>query len=118
MVPPMKVLPILQPRFWWMIRELAGVLGVAAGIGQDEYRVRTALTYDVAGSRPQEPLTLSVAPKRTNMFVDLSLTPLPLVRIVGELGRVWGGDMDTYNRFDPAVDDPRFYGSVGLRIGF
>ena len=94
------------------------VLGVAAGIGQDEYRVRTALTYDVAGSRPQEPLTLSVSPERTNMFVDLSLTPLPLVRIVGELGRVWGGDMDSYNRFDPAVDDPRFYGSVGLRIGF
>ena len=94
------------------------VLGIAAGIGQDEYRARTGLTYDVAGTQPQQPLTLSIAPKRTNMFVDLSLTPLPLVRIVGELGRVSGGDVDTYNRFDPAAGDPRLYGSVGLRIGF
>lgn len=94
------------------------VFGLAAGVGQDEYRARTAITYDVAGTHPEQPYTLETRPKRTNMFVDLSLTPLPLVRIVGELGRVSGGDIDTYNRFDPAADDPRTYGSLGLRIGF
>ncbi len=94
------------------------VLGVAAGIGQDEYRASAALTYDVEGVLPQHPLTLDISPKRTNMFVNLSLTPFPLVRVVGELGRVSGGDSQTYNRFDPAVGDARLYGSVGLRLGF
>lgn len=94
------------------------VLGIAAGIGQDEYRASTALTYDVAGVQPPQPFTLDISPKRTNMFVDLSVTPFPLVRVVGELGRVSGGDLQTYNRFDPAAGDERLYGSVGLRVGF
>jgi hypothetical protein len=93
------------------------VFGIAAGVGQDEYRARTALSYDVAGSSPDQPLTLKIEPKRTNVFVDLSLTPLPFVRIVGEIGRVSGGDLDTFNRFDPVAGDPRLYGSVGLRVG-
>jgi hypothetical protein len=38
--------------------------------------------------------------------------------VVGELGRVSGGDLQTYNRFDPAAGDERLYGSVGLRVGF
>jgi hypothetical protein len=46
------------------------------------------------------------------------VTPFPLFRLVGELGRVSGGDLQTYNRFDPAADDARLYGSVGLRIGY
>ena len=94
------------------------VLGLAAGVGQDEYRTRTGLTYDVAGAHPQQPLALNLSPKRTNMFIDLSLAPLPLVRIVGELGRVSGGDLNTYNDFDPAAGDARLYGSLGLRLGF
>lgn len=94
------------------------VFGLAAGIGQDEYRARTSLTYDVAGSHPGQPLELEIQPKRTNMFVDLSLSPLPFLRIVGEIGRVSGGDVATYNTFDPAADDPRLYGSLGLRVGF
>ena len=94
------------------------VLGIAAGIGQDEYRASTALTYDVGGVGPPQPFTLDVSPKRTNMFVDLSVTPFPLVRVVGELGRVSGGDLQTYNHFDPGAGDARLYGSLGLRIGF
>jgi len=94
------------------------MLGVAAGVGQDEYRAGTSLTYDVEGVRPERPFALAISPKRTNMFVDLSVTPFPFVRVVGELGRVSGGEAQTYNRFDPAADDGRLYGSVGLRIGF
>lgn len=52
------------------------------------------------------------------MFMNLSIAPVPFVRMVGELGRVSGGDSQTYNRFDPAVGDARLYGSVGLRLGF
>jgi hypothetical protein len=93
------------------------ILGLAAGIGRDEYRASSALTYDVDGVRPDRPLTLDISPTRTNMFVNLSVTPFPLVRMVGELGRVSGGELQTYNRFDPAAGNERLYGSVGLRIG-
>lgn len=109
----------IRARSWRVVASKSFlVLGVAAGIGQDEYRARTSLTYDVAGVRPPQPFTLQVSPRRTNMFVDLSLTPFPLLRVVGELGRVSGGDLRTYNRFDPAAGDARLYGSVGLRLGF
>lgn len=109
----------IEARSWRVVASKSFlVLGIAAGIGQDEYRASTALTYDVGGVRPPQPFTLDVSPKRTNMFVDLSATPFPLVRVVGELGRVSGGDLQTYNRFDPAAGDARLYGSVGLRIGF
>lgn len=94
------------------------VFGIAAGVGQDKYSARTGLTYDVSGFSPGEPLTLKIEPKRTNMFVNLALHPLPLFHIVGELGRVSGGDVSTYNAFDPAAGDARLYGSLGLRVGF
>jgi hypothetical protein len=109
----------IKARSWRVVASKSFlVLGIAAGIGQDEYRASTALTYDVGGVRPSQPFTLDISPKRTNMFVDLSATPFPLVRVVGELGRVSGGDLQTYNRFDPPAGDARLYGSVGLRIGF
>lgn len=94
------------------------VFGLAAGIGQDDFRASSALDYDVEDVRPDRPLSLEISSRRTNMFVDLSVTPFPLFRVVAELGRASGGDVQTYNRFDPAADDARTYGSVGLRVGF
>ena len=109
----------LRARSWRVVASKSFlVLGIAAGIGQDEYRTSTALTYDVAGVQPSRPFDLDISPKRTNMFVDLSITPFPLVRVVGELGRVSGGDLQTYNRFDPAAGDARLDGPAGLRVGF
>ncbi len=109
----------LKTRSWRVVASKSFVVfGVAAGIGQDALRASSALDYDVEGVRPDTPFPLEISPKRTNMFVDLSVTPFPSMRIVGELGRVSGGDVQTYNRFDPAADDARLYGSVGLRFGF
>jgi hypothetical protein len=109
----------VKARSWRVVASKSFVVfGVAAGIGQDELRARSALDYDVEGVRPDRPFALETSPRRTNMFVDLSVTPFPLFRLVGELGRVSGGDVRTYNRFDPAADDARVYGSVGLRIGY
>ncbi|HET7623095.1 MAG TPA: hypothetical protein VFK39_14415 [Gemmatimonadaceae bacterium] len=109
----------VRARSWRVVASKSFVVfGLAAGIGRDEYRTTSALTYDVEGARPQRPLELEISPGRTNMFVDLSITPFPFVRLAGELGRVSGGDLQTYNRFEPAVGDARLYGSVGLRLGF
>lgn len=93
------------------------VFGLAAGIGQDTYESSSVLTYDVQGFNPERTLGISAEPKRTNMFVDLSITPFPFFRLLGEVGRVSGGDVSTYNTFDPAAADARLYGSLGLRIG-
>jgi hypothetical protein len=109
----------LSARSWRVVASKRFLLlGIAAGIGQDVYHARTTLTYDVDGVRPPRPFTLDASPKRTNMFVDVSVTPFPFARLVGELGRVAGGELRTYNRFESAAGDARLYGSVGLRVGF
>lgn len=109
----------LRARSWRVVASKSFlVLGLAAGIGQDVYRARTSLTYQVDGVRPPRPFSLDASPKRTNMFVNLSITPFPFARLVGELGRVSGGDLQTYNRFEDAAGEARLYGSVGLRVGF
>ena len=52
------------------------------------------------------------------MFLDLSMN-LPFFKIVGEIGQVSGGDVETYNQFDGSkADDSRTYGSIGIRFGF
>lgn len=92
------------------------LIGVAAGIGQDRYQADARLDYDVDGARPAQPFALSIRPKRTTAFADLSLNLLVL-NLFGEVGRVTGGDVTTYNTFDPAADAARWYGSIGVRIG-
>jgi hypothetical protein len=91
-------------------------VGVAAGIGQDKYDGRANLTYDVDGITPEAPIILDTKPTRTNAFLDLSANML-LLKLVGEVGRVWGGDVSTYNTFDPIASNARWYGSIGLRVG-
>lgn len=92
------------------------IIGVEAGIGQDKYDADAALTYNVQGTRPDSALTLSTKPTRTNAFVDLSLN-LAVIKIVGEAGHVSGGNVTTYNIFDPVADEGRWYFSLGLRGG-
>jgi hypothetical protein len=93
------------------------IVGLAAGIGQDRYKGDATLTYDVDGVTPQAPIALSISPKRTNYFADVSANLL-MLHIVGELGRVSGGDVTTYNTFEKPASDARLYGSVGVRVGF
>lgn len=92
--------------------------GLAAGIGQDTYessgQVAAAVgTIGTASPMLQQELT------RTNYFVDVSFGLL-LAKVVAEIGMVQGGDeIPTHNTFTGTqADDPRLYGSVGLRIGF
>lgn len=92
------------------------VLGLAAGIGQDTYDASADLTYNVDGITPARRLALDVNPKRTNMFLDVSLN-FPLLKIVGEVGRVSGGDVATFNTFTTPADAARTYGSLGIRLG-
>lgn len=97
-------------------------LAVAAGAGQDRYRSGASVSAAVQGAGGAalrlEPVGLEQRLTRTNVFANLALNAAPL-RLVGEIGRAWGGTIDTYNSFgDVRADDARLYGSVGLRVGF
>lgn len=95
------------------------LFGIAVGGGQDTYDARGSIDYAVRSGlttyRPAAPFALAQKPTRTNLFVDLTLN-LPLLKVLGEVGRVSGGDISTYNTFDPPADTPRFYGTLGFRV--
>ena len=55
---------------------------------------------------------------RTNYFVDLSLN-LPVFKLVGEVGQVTGGTVNTYNSFSGGrADRSQVYGSAGIRLAW
>ena len=91
---------------------------LAAGVGQDIYDA-SATVSSSAGGFNSTPVTVSIPKKltRTNYFGDVSVNLLVL-KLVGEVGMVSGGDIPTYNSFTTEADASRLYGSVGLRFGF
>lgn len=104
------------------------LFGFAAGVGMDKYKsstdVNVALhrTLPVIGAQrfgnsPTTPFKVDAEMTRTNMFLDAYLNIL-LVKIVGEVGMVRGGEMTTFNTFDKLPNASRPYGAVGVRVGF
>lgn len=91
------------------------LFGLAAGVGQDKYDISTAIR---ATQAPAAPITAAVSSEvtRTNYFADVSMNLL-ILKLVGTVGMVSGGDITTYNSYDNAADKSRLYGSVGVRIG-
>lgn len=98
------------------------ILGAGAGFGQDSYDSNANITVTVAPRQSTQggtggPIKLGQDLTRTNIFGTVWLNAR-LMKIVGEVGRVSGGDIVTYNQFDgvqPA--DARTYYSVGLSFG-
>jgi hypothetical protein len=90
---------------------------LAAGFGRDYYDANAKITYNVDG-QTQTPVSLAVSPSRTSIFGDVSLNLIPFVKLVGELGRVSGGSVHTFNMFDNDVNRSRWYGSIGARLAF
>jgi hypothetical protein len=92
------------------------LFGLAAGVGQDSYR-ESALVSGTAGTFVSSQVTFDQRMTRTNYFLDASLN-LPVFKLIGEVGQVSGGTVDTYNEFQTGrADKSRTYGSVGFRIG-
>jgi hypothetical protein len=97
------------------------LFGLSAGMGRDTYDQSANVTATV-NAPPFPAASSSIDPKqsltRTNMFAGASMNLL-LLKITGEVGKVSGGTVATYNQFaGKAADDSRLYGSVGLRLGF
>lgn len=106
----------------WRLVASKGLLlfGLAAGVGQDSYdlgaTINTSLTSTVGGTSNSSVVATVPNIKRTNYFLDASLN-LPLFKIVGEVGQVTGGTVNTYNSIGTErADKSLTYGSVGLRF--
>lgn len=113
----------VKARSW---RAMAGksffFAGAAAGFGQDTYDSNADITVTVAPRQATNggtggPISLGQDLTRTNIFGSVWLDA-KVMKIVGEIGRVSGGTIETYNQFEgvqPA--DSRTYYSVGVSIG-
>jgi hypothetical protein len=95
------------------------LLGAGAGFGQDAYDSNAEITVTVAPRQSTQggtggPISLSQSLTRTNIFGTLWLN-LSVLKLVGEIGRVSGGDIATYNKFEGVqAADARTYYSLGL----
>lgn len=93
---------------------------IAAGFGQDRYEASAAASYvvnDPLARYAGGPIAYEFDVTRTNMFLDLTLNA-GVLKLVGTVGNVSGGEIPTYNSFDREADASRPYGSLGVRIGF
>jgi hypothetical protein len=93
----------------------------AAGAGKDSYDQSATITGTVTGvpviGTASAIVTSPQELERTNFFFDAALN-LPLFKIVGEIGQVSGGTVNTYNSFAGGRADKSLqYFSLGLRIG-
>lgn len=114
----------LQTTAWRITASKSLVLfTIAAGVGQDKYDASTTINAVVHAPLPvgrQAMAPVEINPPtmtRTNYFADVAMNLLVL-KIIGEIGMVSGGTVDTYNTFDKKADASRVYGSVGIRVGF
>jgi hypothetical protein len=107
-------------------------LGLAVGYGMDNYKLSSNITAVVKEPCPTGICRFSPGTtngemdalvdfdqsvSRSNMFANLSLN-LVVLKLVGEVGQVSGGDIKTYNTYETKPDVSRQYASVGFRIGF
>ena len=95
----------------------------AAGVGKDKYDQSADISGTVNTGIPGIPTATSTIPNttqsldRTNYFFDAALN-LPLFKIVGEVGQVSGGTVNTFNSFSGGrADKDQQYFSAGIRIG-
>lgn len=97
------------------------VLGVSLGAGQDRYETSAEVQVTIvraAQSVSSTSVNAAQVMTRRNVFANVSLN-LSVLRLVGEVGRVTGGKVATYNAFigndaNGALD----YASLGLRVNW
>jgi hypothetical protein len=107
----------LQSNAWRLTASKSLLLfGLAAGVGQDTYKTSTSVTATMTGGPTITTPKMESKVTRTNYFADVSMNLLVL-KIVGTVGMVQGGEITTFNTYDNAPDKSRLYGSVGVRIG-
>ena len=107
----------VQTTSWRIVASKSLIMfGLAAGYGRDTYESSGSVAATAGGFTANADVSQNIT--RTNLFANVSANIL-LLKIVGEIGQVSGGDITTFNQFgDKPADASRLYGSVGLRFGF
>ncbi len=100
------------------------MFGVVIGGGQDRYSSSGNLSVFVKDDNgcssgcTGSPFGFKQTITRTNVFADVSVN-FYVAKLVGELGRVSGGSVPSYNSFQGSrADDARTYGSIGFRVQY
>lgn len=88
---------------------------LGAGYGGDTYNLSTSASVNAEGQSGSFSDNLKVT--RNTLYGTLGIN-LWLIKIVGEVGQVSGGNVPTVNTYDTAADASRLYGTVGVRISF
>ena len=92
------------------------MFGLALGAGQDKYESSANVVGRSSAANGEARVEQNLT--RTNYFADLSMN-LMLLKIIGEVGMVQGGEVETFNQWDgKQAADKRLYGSVGMRLSF
>jgi hypothetical protein len=104
-----------------MLQKTFSPITFVVGAGRDRYN--TTATADVEVTVAGVPIRSSniVASQkldRDNVFADVAVN-LAVLRVVGEIGYVRGGTINTYNQFGTSrADKAHPYGSLGIRVSF
>jgi hypothetical protein len=92
------------------------IFGLAVGAGQDKYESSANVVGRSGVANGEASVSQNLT--RTNYFADLSINMM-LLKIIGEVGMVQGGTIETVNQWDgKQAADKRMYGSVGARLSF
>jgi hypothetical protein len=98
-----------------------GLFAVSLGVGQDRSSATASLTAQVrrdGNSQSLVPFTARQRLTRDNAFFGVAVD-VPLVRVGGELGRINGGRIETFNAFgDSRAADALLYATIGVRLHF
>jgi hypothetical protein len=89
---------------------------LGAGYGGDTYDYSTNVLVNVAGGGSGS-FSDAQSVTRTTMYGTLGIN-LWLIKVVGEVGQVSGGDITTFNDFATPANEARTYGTLGVRISF
>jgi hypothetical protein len=97
------------------------LFGLSAGYGVDRYESSALVSVSIhrAGQAfTSSPIDVRQKLTRRNYFVDASFN-LPVLKVVGEIGRATGGTITTFNTFEGRrADDPLTYASLGVRLAW
>lgn len=94
------------------------LLQLGAGFGKDSYDFGADVSATVNdGGSFNGNFSANQAMERTTMYGTVALN-LFLIKIVGEVGQVSGGNAPTFNNFSTPADASRNYGTIGIRINF
>ncbi len=94
-----------------------GIVSLVAGGGQTRYDASGLLMWSVNGVNPTVSPAISATSTQTDWFGDFGVDLGSDVAVTVELGASSGGQIQTYNTFDPAANSSHSFLTAAISIG-